>query len=121
MYKIYFYKDNKGNQPVLQYMQELASKKNKDSRIKLNKINNYIQALSVYGTSIGEPFIKHLDGKIWELRPLRDRILFIVWHNNSYILLHCFIKKTQKTPQREIEQAKREYANILKGSEDYGK
>jgi len=31
------------------------------------------------GTMIGEPFIKHLEGEIWELRPLRDRILFAAW------------------------------------------
>ncbi len=119
MYKIYFYKDSKGNQPVLQYLQELASKKGKDSRIKLNKINNYIQALSECGTTLGEPFIKHIDEEIWELIPLRDRIFFIAWHNNSYILLHCFIKKAQKTPKREIERAKREYLEIKKGNDDY--
>ena len=37
---------------------------------------------------IGEPFIKHLEGEIWELRPLRDRILFAAWLDDS---LFCFI------------------------------
>ena len=53
------------------------------------------------------------------LRPLRDRILFVAWHNGSFVLLHVFMKKTQKTPPREIEQAKRELADLKeRGVED---
>ena len=113
MHKIYFYKDKKGNQPVLDYMHELARKGDKSSRIKLNKIQDFIQTLGEYGTVAGEPYIKHLDGAIWELRPLRDRILFIGLVEGSYVLLHHFMKKTQKTPKREIEQAKRELADLM--------
>lgn len=112
MYDIYFYKDKKDNQPVLDYMRELASKGGKDSRIKLNKINDYIKVLSHHGTRAGEPFIKHLEGDIWELRPLRDRILFVAWLDGSFVLLHQFMKKSQKTPKREIEQAKRELQDL---------
>jgi len=59
------------------------------------------------GLSLGTPYIKHIDGEIWELRPLRDRILFAYFDNNEFILLSIFMKQTQKTPQREIEKAKR--------------
>ena len=112
VHNIYFYKDKNGNEPVLEYMRELASKKGKDSRIKLNKINDYIELLSHHGTRAGEPYIKYLDAEIWELRPLRDRILFVAWIDGSFVLLHHFMKKTQKTPKREIEQAKRELADL---------
>ena len=113
MHKIHFYKDKNGNEPILEYLRKLSRKKDKDSRIKANKINDYIEVLSRYGTQAGEPYIKHLDGEIWELRPLRDRILFVAWHNRSYVLLHSFMKKTQKTPAREIEKAKRELADLI--------
>ena len=119
MHDIYFYKDRNGNEPVKEYLAELAAKKDKDSRIKLNKIRDYMKTLSVYGTQAGEPYIKHLDGEIWELRPLRDRILFLAWVNGSYVLLHQFMKKTQKTPAREIEKAKRELADIVERGIDY--
>lgn len=112
MHEIYFYKDKKGNEPVLDYIKKLAGKRDKDSRIKLNNINDYIQMLSEYGTQAGEPYIEHLDGDIWELRPLRDRILFVGWTNGGDVLLHHFMKKTQKTPIREMEQAKRKLADI---------
>lgn len=112
MYEIHFYRDKSGQQPVKEYIAELGKKKDKDSRIKLNKIRYYIKALSEYGTQIGEPYIKHLDGDIWELRPLRDRILFVAWSGSSFVLLHHFMKKTQKTPSREIEKARRELADL---------
>ena len=44
MHEIIFYKNTKGEQPVLEYMRELSKNSSKDSRIKLNKINDYIQA-----------------------------------------------------------------------------
>lgn len=112
MYNIHFYKDKNGNEPVAEYIAELAGRNDKDSRIKLNKIRDYIKALSVYGTQVGEPYIKYLGGEIWELRPLRDRILFVSWVNDGYVLLHQFMKKTQKTPAREIDKAKREVADL---------
>lgn len=113
MYEIRFYKDKNGNEPVAEYIAELACKKDKGSRIKLNKIRDYIKILSEYGTQAGEPYVKHLSEEIWELRPLRDRILFVSWVNGSYVLLHQFMKKTQKTPAREIEKAKRELADLI--------
>ena len=119
MHKIFFYKDKNGREPVWEYLKELMSKKDKNSRIKANKINDYIEILGQYGTQAGEPYIKHLDGEIWELRPLRDRILFVGWINGSYVLLHQFTKKTQKTPAREIEKAKRELADLIERSVKY--
>ena len=109
---IYFYKDKQGTQPVLDYMRELARRDSKDSRIKLNKLNDYIELLSQHGTRAGQSYIKHLDEEIWELRLLRDRILFVAWLDGSFVLLHHFVKKTQKTPRREIEKAKRELQDL---------
>ncbi len=118
LHRIYFYRDKNGKEPVLDYLRELSNKKDKDSRIKSNKINDYIETLKQYGTTIGEPYIKHLDGEIWELRPIRDRILFAAWHNGGFVLLHSFIKKTQKTPAREIKKAKRELADYIERGVD---
>ena len=93
-------------------MRSLAASDSKDSRIKLNKIVDYIKMLAEYGQLLPHERTKHLDGEIWELRPLSDRILFAAWVNGSFVLLHQFVKKTQKTPKREIEQAKREFADF---------
>ena len=50
---------------------------------------------------------------------MRDRVLFAAWDGNSFIILHHFVKKTQKTPRREIDQAKRNLTDhIERGFED---
>ena len=71
-----------------------------------------VKALSANGTYLPEKYVKHLDGEIWELRPIDDRILFAGWVDGAFVLLHSFVKKSQKTPKREIEQAKRELADF---------
>jgi phage-related protein len=60
--------------------------------------------------------VKHLDGEIWELRPLQDRILFAKWIHGGFVLLHHFVKKTRKTPTREIEQAKKNLQDFIQRS-----
>ena len=118
MHEIIFYEDSSGRKPVREYMRELEkSKRQGRAGIKLNKINDYIQALSVYGVAeLNENYVKHLDGEIWELRPIRDRILFAGVVGGRYVLLHQFMKRTQKTPAREIEKAKRELADFRERS-----
>ena len=120
MHEIIIFHDRNGKSQVLDFLKDLTSKKGKDARIKANKVNDYIQALAIYGTYIGEPTCKHLDGEIWELRPLSNRILFAGLVDGKFILLHQFPKKTQKTPKREIEQAKRELEDYLERSRDNG-
>ncbi|HBU13268.1 MAG TPA: hypothetical protein DEB31_11305 [Clostridiales bacterium] len=117
MYQVIFYKDRNGNEPVLEYIRELEKQRGKDARIKLNKLRDYVKALSVYGTQIGEPYIKHLDGDIWELRPISERVLFAAAVNGRYVLLHHFTKKTKKTPKMEIEKAKRELDDFRERSQ----
>ena len=118
MYSIKFYKDKNGKEPVKDYLSTLGKKKDKDSRLNFNKIRDYIKILSQHGTRAGEPFVKHIDGKIWELRPLRNRILFFGYDGNNFILLSHFIKKTNKTPQREIEKAKQLMTDYIERSEN---
>ena len=107
MFDIEFYEDKNGESEVYNYIQKLNKNKSKENRQKLKKIYMYIDLLSECGLSLTEPYIKKLDKEIWELRPLRDRILFASWCNNKFILLSVFMKQTQKTPKSEIEKAKR--------------
>ena len=113
LYKVYFYEDKNGDSSIINYLSSLRKREDKDSRIKSQKIQDYIKALREYGLQLREPYIKHLDGEIWELRPLKDRILFVASHKDSFVLLHYFTKKTQKTPRREIEKAKKELEDII--------
>lgn len=113
MYDIEIYIDKNGNSEIKEYIKYLKQKDSKDNKIKFNKIVAYIKMLQKRGLSLGEPYIKHLDSNIWELRPLKDRILFVYYDNNKFILLNIFKKKTQKTPIREIKKAKKLFKDYI--------
>jgi phage-related protein len=51
--------------------------------------------------------LKHIEGDIWKLRPLSNRIFFVAWDGRRFLMLHHFMKKTEKTPQKEIYAARR--------------
>jgi len=120
MYRVFNYKDKNGKEPVGDYLESLESLSGKSSRIKARKIRHDIDVLEKVGTWAGEPYVKHLQGEIWELRPLKDRILFAAWDSNSYILLHHFVKKTRKTPQGEIDRAKQYLKDYRERKEQNG-
>ena len=107
MYEIEFYEDKDGYSEIVEYIKELKrrSLNSKEERINLNKIVAYFDVLSEKGTRIGEPVTKHLEGEIWELRPLRHRFLYAYYKNGKFLILHHFIKKTKKTPTRELKLA----------------
>lgn len=117
MYKIIFYKDVNGQNLIKEYIKSLKQNDSKDNNIKFKKIISYIRILQQEGISIGKPYVKHIEGKIWELRPLRDRILFAYCDNNEIVLLTIFMKQTQKTPRREIKKAKKLLEDYLKRSD----
>jgi hypothetical protein len=50
---------------------------NKNVRIMLKQVRYHINILERLGTWAGEPFVKHVQDKIWELRPGNNRILFL--------------------------------------------
>ena len=110
-----FYKDRQGNQPVKEVLIALRdkSKTSKSERIQYQKILTYIRTLESYGTRVGEPVVKHIEDDIWELRLLSHRIFFFYWRDNKFILLHYFVQKTNKTPPKEIAQAKRNMKDFL--------
>ena len=112
MFKTIFYKDRQGREPVHEYLEWLDGQNTKDARIRRTKIRGLIKALEKNGILLPVGFCKHLSGEIWELRPVKDRVLFAGWENGLFVLLHCFEKKTQKTPKSEIEQAEREFKDF---------
>lgn len=115
MYKIVFYQDLKGYSQVKELLISLRLKKDKNSRVNLRKIEDIINKLRENGLSIGMPYIRKINEDIWEMRPLRNRILFFCYENEKFVLLHSFVKKTNKTPKKEIDKVIREMNNYIKG------
>lgn len=121
MFEIEFYEDKNGYSETAQWIMELDHKAHtsKEARIRLKKIVEYVENLKNYGTYVGEPVVKHLTGTdLWELRPMRDRVIFALVFRNRILLLNHFVKKSQKTPSREIKKANRMLKDYLERSND---
>lgn len=106
-----YYKDAHGNEPVMDFL-NLLSLSAKAKVIRL------IETLTERGVLLKEPFTRQIRGKIRELR-IKDvqgnvRILYFTHTGKRFILLHGFIKKTDKTPEREIETAEKRMNDHIK-------
>jgi phage-related protein len=68
-----------------------------------------IELLSACGPALQQPYVKHISGELWELRikfsSEISRIFYFIPTGDKIVLLHGFVKKTQKTPPGEIETA----------------
>lgn len=119
MYTVEFYENADGKSELWDFLEKLRIKAatNKDARIQYKQISLYIQLLQDNGTRLNENITKHLEDGIWELRPGNNRVFYFFYENDTFILLHHFRKKSQKTPKREIEKAKNERADYLSRKE----
>ena len=103
-----FYKTAAGREVVAEFLDTLPPKD-------MAKGFRDIDLLAEFAPDLHEPYTKHIDGPIWELRSKFSsniyRIFYFIWRDNKLVLLHGFTKKTQKTPPREIQTAKTRLAD----------
>lgn len=99
--RVVFYRTEHGNEPVREWLKSLSPEDRKF-------IGEDIKTVQ-FGWPLGMPVVRKIDTEIWEVRSnLKNRIartLFTI-EGDLMVLLHGFIKKTQKTPQNELEIAK---------------
>lgn len=104
---VYFFKEDSGNEPVRKWLSELS---NKDRKI----IGRDLRIVQL-DWPIGSPLIKSLGNRLWELRSSLDgrisRIIFI-FQDGAIVLLHGFVKKSQKIPLNELELARKRAKKI---------
>ena len=78
-----------------------------DVRARFVRIGELIDAHGL--ERVGEPYVKHLEAKLWEMRMKgRDgiaRSLYVTATGRRVVVLRTFVKKSQKTPRREIDLA----------------
>ena len=101
---IQLYESLTGDQPVEKFILSLDIKAQ-------DKITRTFDHLEEFGQNLGSPHMKKLTGtNLWELRILGGdsiRIFYVTVTGKTFLLLHGFKKKTQKTPQREIRIAEK--------------
>ena len=102
-WEIDFYQDSQGNIPVQDFICQQPTKAEA-------KIYKYIDLLQDFGLFLGQPYVEKLKGSgVWELRMRHSlnyyRILYFASSRPRFILLHAFLKKTDRTPKSEIKIA----------------
>ena len=80
-----------------------------DIRASFQRIVELIQSHGL--ERVREPYVKHLEGPLWEMRMKGRagiaRAAYVTAVGKRIVVVHVFVKKTQKTPRREIEIALR--------------
>ena len=82
-------------------------------KAKVVHISKLIEELGLH--NVGSPYVKHVQGKIWEIRASQGRCLYITAQVKKVIILRSFIKKSQKLPKKELEIAKNRAQEIQNG------
>jgi phage-related protein len=78
-----------------------------DMRARLARIAKLVEEKGL--EHVGEPHVKHVEGRLWEMRLKGrsgiSRALYVTAVGRRVVIVRVFVKKTEKTPQREIDLA----------------
>ncbi|MFH1890336.1 MAG: type II toxin-antitoxin system RelE/ParE family toxin [Candidatus Kuenenbacteria bacterium] len=116
-YRVKFYQDSHtGESPPFNYVENL------DLKAKA-KVLKYIEFLRQHQGYLEEPYGRHIKGKIRELRVdfgrQRHRIFYFAFIKKTIVLLHAFLKKTDKTPVNEIKKAEDNCFDVINNQKLY--
>ena len=100
-WEIVFYRAPSGKQPVVDFLRSLRPAERA-------KIGRTFDLVEQFGPRVGMPFVRHLGSDIWEMRtPYAGqtfRVFFFI-DSNNLVAIHAIIKKTTKTPGKDVEIA----------------
>jgi phage-related protein len=110
---INYWRASSGKAPVEKYIDAID---NKEERA---EILSLLKGIQENGTdAVGVEF-RQIEGKLWELkirlRGHQHRIFYVVLKGNEMVLLHAYLKKTQKAPLKELQVAKQRMKTIIGG------
>jgi len=98
-WKVDFFEDGDGNVPVEEFLSALTKKKQ-------GKVLQFLTMLEEYGPTLPFPYSSQVEGKLRELRAHygneQYRILYYGDANQTFVLLHAFIKRSDKLPKRDM-------------------
>lgn len=110
--RVVFYRSPSGREPVRDWLRSLEP----ETRRVFGEDIKTVQ----FGWPMGMPLVRSMGGGIWEVRShFRDGIgrVFFLAEGGVMLLLHGFIKKSQKTPSDEIEIARKRAAAVRQGEQ----
>lgn len=99
------YEDGRGGRPVEEFLESLSESDRGAVKAKLFYLRER-------GSQLREPLSKSLGDGLFELRVRSYRLFFCFRHGNRIVLLHAFRKKSQATPRRELEFARKRMQEV---------
>ncbi len=106
-FQVVFYRTDSDNEPVREWLKRLE----RDARKVIGEDIKTVQ----FGWPLGMPLVRKLEPGLWEVRSHIAqgiaRVLFTVIEN-KIVLLHGFIKKSQKTPPSDLATARKRLASF---------
>ena len=100
-FEVVFFETASGKQPVREFIWGLTKEDKKEVGADIRTV----QA----GFPMGLPLVKKIDSGVWEIRStIRDGIcrVFFTVTGEKIVLLHAYLKKTQKIPPKELDIVK---------------
>ncbi len=108
--RLYFYETHAGNSPIKRFIDGLP----KEDQARFLEVVNEIEKQGLNATRV---VFKPIEGKLWEIkfRSVRAgyRVFYILLEKDIMVWLHAFSKKTQKTPERELETARKRMKEVI--------
>lgn len=105
-----FYCSETGKEPVREWLRGLDSGDRRAIGLDLMRVQ--------FGWPIGMPLVRSLKDGLWEVRSSlpsqRIARLVLCFHDGMLIVLHGFIKKTQKTPADDLSLARRRMIEVTR-------
>jgi len=98
-WSVVYYEANNGEAVVENEMRAFGEKA-------FARILRTVNLLEEFGVELDGDYVEHIEGKIWQLRVGKHRVLYFAFNNRQFVLLRAFMKKTKKTPRQEIKIAK---------------
>ena len=105
-----FYRTEAGGAPVLDWLRSLDKEDRRAIGLDLMRVQ--------FGWPIGRPLVGSLKDGLWEVRSSlpsqRTARLILCFHDQMLVVLHGFIKKTQKTAKGDLALAKWRMKEVTK-------
>ena len=111
-WQVVFYETRSGRQPVREFLDALPIP---DRAAVLRNLS----LLQEFGLNAGAPLVRAVRGrhKLWELRIKATRgairVFYFAHTGRRFVVLHGFVKKSQKTPAKELDIAERRMIDVL--------
>ncbi len=103
-----FYRTAAGVEPALEWLRSLDKADRRTIGMDLMRVQ--------FGWPVGMPLVRSLKGGLWEVRSTlpsqRIARLLLCFHRGTLVVLHGFIKKTQKTPAEDLALARRRMKDV---------